>query len=222
MKLLVISPHMDDETFGAGGMMLKYAQAGEQVYWLNVSNTKVEYGYSEELVRRRERQREQTARSLGVCDAIDLKWKPSGLSGYPEAEAIGELGGIIRKIEPEVIVTTFPGDIHSDHEQVFRWVKAFSKSFRNPALKRFLLMEVVSETDFALPVGGNVFIPNLFVDISRQMEDKLRTLRIYAEELGEPPFPRSLEHVRALAANRGAVAGCQYAEAFMILREIEK
>lgn len=52
------------------------------------------------------------------------------------------------------------------------------------------------------------------------MEDKLRTLRIYAEELGEPPFPRSLEHVRALAANRGAVAGCQYAEAFMILREM--
>lgn len=154
MKLLVISPHMDDETFGAGGMMLKYAQAGEQVYWLNVSNTKVEYGYSEELVRRRERQREQTARSLGACDAIDLKWKPSGLSGYPEAEAIGELGGIIRKIEelggiirkiePEVIVTTFPGDIHSDHEQVFRWVKAFSKSFRNPALRRFLLMGVVS------------------------------------------------------------------------------
>lgn len=219
MRVLVVSPHIDDETLGAGGLMLKYAQAGEQVYWLNISNTKTEYGYPWELVDRRERQRERAAEMLGVCEAIDLKWRPSGLSEYSEGEAILKIGEIVREIEPEVLITTYPGDIHSDHETVFRWVKPFSKSFRMPKLKRFLLMETVSETDFAL---GQPFAPNLFVDITQQMEDKLRVLQIYEDEIKEPPFPRSLDHVRALAANRGAVAGVCYAEAFMLLREIER
>lgn len=219
MRMLVISPHMDDETIGAGGTMLKYAQAGERVYWLNISNAKTEYGWSPETVESRERQRERVAEGLGVCEAIDLKWRPSGLSGYPEDEAIAKIGEIIQKIEPETLITVFPHDIHSDHEAVFRWVRPFSKSFRAPKLRRFLLMETVSETDFAL---GEPFAPNLLVDISQQMEDKLRLLQIYDTEFREPPFPRSLEHVRALAACRGAVAGTRYAEAFMILREIEK
>lgn len=219
MRMLVVSPHMDDETIGAGGTMLKYAQAGEQVYWLNISNAKTEYGWPQEVVAQRERQRERVAEGLGVCEAIDLKWRPTSLSGYPEDEAISKIGEIIRKIEPEILVTVFPNDIHSDHETVFRWVKPFSKSFRFPKLKRFLLMETISETDFAL---GKPFAPNLLVDISEQMEDKLRLLKIYDTELGEPPFPRSLEQVRALATCRGVVAGTRYAEAFMILREIEK
>lgn len=219
MRVLVVSPHMDDETLGAGGLMLKYAQAGEMVYWLNISNTKTEYGYPQEVVERRERQREGAAEALGVYEAIDFKWKPCGLSEMPEGEAITKIGEIVRKIEPEVLITTYPGDIHSDHETVFRWVKPFSKSFRMPKLKRFLLMETVSETDFTV---GRAFAPNLFVDITQQLEDKLRILQIYEDEMKAPPFPRSLDNVRAFATSRGAVAGVRYAEAFMILREIEK
>ena len=60
------------------------------------------------------------------------------------------------------------------------------------------------------------------MDITRQLEDKLRVLQIYEDEVKPPPFPRSLENVKAQATGRGAVAGVRYAEAFMILREIEK
>jgi hypothetical protein len=41
----------------------------------------------------------------------------------------------------------------------------------------------------------------------------------YASELGEFPFPRSFETIRALAALRGSTAGCKAAEAFQLLRE---
>lgn len=220
MKLLVISPHMDDETLGAGGMMLKYAQAGEQVYWLNISNTKTEYGYPQELVDKRREQFQKVSQGLCVCDAIDLQLRPAALSSYLESEIIGKLGKTINKISPDILVTVFPGDIHSDHQMVFNWVKAFSKSFRMPSLKKFLLMEVLSETDFSL--SRNVFAPNFFVDISEQMEKKLEILKLYEGEIGQHPFPRSIESVRALATIRGSVAGTNYAEAFMLLREIEK
>ena len=221
MRLLVISPHMDDETLGAGGTMLKYAQAGEAVYWLNISNAATEYGYSPELTARREEQRLCAAERLGVREAIDWKLKPAALSAYLESDMIGRLGDVIRKIAPEMMIVTSPGDIHSDHAVVYSWVKAYSKAFRLPSLKRFLLMEVISETDFELPPPYQ-FFPNFYVDITGQMERKAEILSIYREELGEHPFPRSLEHIRALALHRGVVAGTQYAEAFMLLREIEK
>lgn len=220
MNILVVSPHMDDETLGAGGTILKYAKAGERVFWLNISNTKEEYGYSEELCRKREQQYYEIVKKLHIKEALDLKLRPARLELYDDSEIIEKIGGFINQVKPEVIITANPGDIHSDHKKVFSWVKAFSKSFRNPWIKKFLLMEVVSETDFSLPISP--FIPNYFVDITEFLEEKIEAMKIYEEEIGKHPFPRSEENIRALAINRGVVAGTKYAEAFMILREIEK
>ena len=193
MKLIVVSPHMDDETIGAGGTMLKYAQAGEQVIWLNVSNAKTEYGYSEDFVHQRESQRLRVAELLHVADAIDLKLRPAALSTYPDADVIETIGQIIRKVEPEMIIAPAPADIHSDHATVYRWVKAFSKSFRLPSLKRFATMEIISETEFSLDQTRHA--PNFFVDITNQMTEKLSALQVYSGELGNHPFPRNLKNI---------------------------
>ncbi len=56
MKVMVISPHPDDETLGAGGTLLKFKEKGHKLYWLNVTNVKVEYGYSEERVKERNKE----------------------------------------------------------------------------------------------------------------------------------------------------------------------
>ena len=48
----------------------------------------------------------------------------------------------------------------------------------------------------------------------------LEIMKIYESELSEHPFPRSIENLKALATLRGATAGCQYAESFMLLKEI--
>lgn len=220
MSLLVISPHMDDETFGAGGIMIKYAAQGEPVYWLNISNTKTEYGYPEELVEKRSRQFDTVAKRLGVSRAIDWKLRPAHLSEYPAGDQIGALAKLVDELRPDTIISPYYGDIHSDHGTVYSWVKAVSKSFRNPFLKRLMLMEVISETDFAMP--DQVFRPNYYVDISEHMEQKMAAIEVYSQEIGEHPFPRSLENIRSLAVSRGAVAGVKYAEAFMMIRGIEK
>lgn len=45
-KIVVFSPHSDDETLGAGGYLLKHRDMGDEIYWVNVTNAKTEYGYS--------------------------------------------------------------------------------------------------------------------------------------------------------------------------------
>lgn len=79
-------------------------------------------------------------------------------------------------------------------------------------------MEIVSETDFSS--YGKSFEPNLYIDISDTMEEKIKTMQIYDTELGEPPSPRSVEAIHALGIIRGGVAGVRYAEAFRVIKEI--
>lgn len=82
-----------------------------------------------------------------------------------------------------------------------------------------MMMETLSETDFAQSAGGG-FIPNLFVDVSKQFERKLQILKVYESELKTHPFPRSEKNIEALATLRGASAGCNYAESFVLLKEV--
>ena len=45
-------------------------------------------------------------------------------------------------------------------------------------------------------------------------------MNIYESEIGKHPFPRSERNIKALATYRGATSGCDYAESFMLLKEI--
>lgn len=80
-------------------------------------------------------------------------------------------------------------------------------------------MEILSETDFGKP--DNPFVPNMFVDISDYIDKKLEALAIYDTEIRERPFPRNMDAVKALGTLRGGMAGCMYAEAFKIIKEIQ-
>lgn len=81
-------------------------------------------------------------------------------------------------------------------------------------------MEILSETEFS-PVSSSPFTPNVFVDITEYMQQKIEVMNVYKSEIQAHPFPRSIGNIQALATLRGATAGCQYAESFMLLKEIQ-
>jgi LmbE family N-acetylglucosaminyl deacetylase len=117
------------------------------------------------------------------------------------------------------VILPYYGDVHSDHRTAFDAAVACTKIFRHPYVKRILAMEIPSETEFAC--GHGVFAPNLYLDISGYLDKKIEIAGIYGAELADHPFPRSAEGIRALAVNRGAAAGCRYAEAFMLIKGVE-
>ena len=64
------------------------------------------------------------------------------------------------------------------------------------------------------------FIPNVFVNISEYFEKKIEIMKVFESEISEHPFPRSERNLRALATLRGATCGYEYAESFVLLKEI--
>jgi len=56
MKILVVSPHPDDETLGAGGTIFRFKREGHQVYWLNITDMKDTDGWPEERIICRKKQ----------------------------------------------------------------------------------------------------------------------------------------------------------------------
>jgi LmbE family N-acetylglucosaminyl deacetylase len=84
------------------------------------------------------------------------------------------------------------------------------------------MYETISETEFAPALAEKAFVPNYFVDITDFFRKKVELATIYESEFGEHPFPRSVRNLEALATFRGASCGVEYAEAFQLIKWIDK
>lgn len=219
-RVLFISPHPDDETLGCGGTLLKHKSRGEQVYWLIVTNISVAEGFSHGTVAKRQAEIASVAKEYGFDEVIKLDFSTARLDMLPIADLIKAVSNIIQKIEPNILYLPFRNDIHSDHRITFEAVMSAAKTFRCPSIKKVMMYETISETEFAPAIYGNAFVPNSFSDITDFLERKLSIMEIYRGEMNEHPFPRSTDNIKALATFRGATAGVKYAEAFMVLKEI--
>ena len=219
-NVLVVAPHPDDETLGCGGTLLKHKASGDKIHWLIVTGIDEEAGYSAERISTRSQEIKTVSTMYGFDSVVNLNLPTTKLDILPMQQLVEMIGDAILKIGPEILYVPFPGDIHTDHKVVFQAVAACSKWFRFESIKRILAYETLSETDFATSPDINAFTPNVFIDISEFLQEKLQIMQIYKSEMGLFPFPRSEKSIIALAQIRGAAAGCEAAEAFMLLKEI--
>lgn len=215
-KILVVAVHPDDETLGCGGTLLKHKADGDSIHWLICTESdSVNPFYS---IRENEIQR--VIEEYGFESTHNLKLKTMQVDEYTMSELVGKVSKIIVEVQPEIIYLPFKGDVHSDHRKIFEAAYSCTKSFRYPFIKKIYMMETLSETEFAPSTKEDSFIPNVFVDMSNFMDKKIEIMKIFESEIGEHPFPRSEKNLRALATLRGATAGCEYAESFVLLKEI--
>jgi len=219
MKILVVSPHPDDETLGAGGTLLKLKKQGRKIYWLNITDMKAEDGWSIDKIEHRRQQIQNIIVFFEFEDFYNLRFTPTKLRNIEEGEIISAIRKVFDEVKPEWIIIPGQYDAHSDHHVVYNCCMACAKTFRAPYIKRITTMEIVSETDSGYQ--KEKFNPNLFVDITDELEGKLQAMKIYDTEIEEVPFPRSLENIRALATTRGSYCSSRYAEAFSIIRQLE-
>ena len=220
-KVLVVAVHPDDETLGCGGTILKHKAQGDEIYWLVVTGPiKGDHpAFTDEFIAKRNALVDRVAAAYGFNETIKLNLPTQKLHTVDLKDIILIVADVFKRIQPDTIYMLYKNDVHSDHRVAFDAVYSCTKSFRYPFIKRILMIEALSETEFAPAISSSSFCPNVYVDITKYIDKKLEIMELYDTEIMQEPYPRSLSSIKALARVRGSRAGVMYAEAFQLLYE---
>ena len=161
LSLMAVLAHPDDETFGMGGTLAKYAQEGVDVYL--ICATRGEVGEMEEEylkgfnspAERREYELRCAAKKLGIKEVFFLDYLDSGMIGSihnnnPDSlyaakleKVTEDVVQIIRRVRPTVVVTFDPigGYRHPDHIKIHEATVEAFKCASDPAYQDQLNQE---------------------------------------------------------------------------------
>lgn len=221
MRVLVVSVHPDDETLGCGGTILRHGEEGDETSWLIVTQA-YEPQWSGETIARKAEEVNRVAVAYGMAQTIKLGLPTAKLDTAPQGDLISALREGIEQADPEIIYTVHGGDIHTDHAVVYTALMSVVKPFymNRLGVKRVLCYETLSSTDAAPTTTGRLFHPVIYRDVSSHIDRKIEIMAMYETEVQDDPMPRGPGSIRALARHRGATIGVDYAETFMLIREV--
>ena len=226
---LVIAAHPDDIEFGCAGTVARWVSEGAHVTYALLTNGAV--GSSDSLMTRarlaelREAEQRAAAKVLGV-DQVEFLGYEDGLL-EPSLEVRKQVVRLIRRVRPEVVVTTDPTSRyfgeqyinHPDHRAAGEVTLAavIPGSDTRLAYPELLEegLEPVKLTAVWLMMNGE---PNLVVDVSDFMDRKLESLRCHVTQVGDHPSAEDVGFVYRMAEWQAEAQPFQYGESFRVFR----
>jgi LmbE family N-acetylglucosaminyl deacetylase len=219
-KILFIAPHPDDETLGCGGTILRHKACGDEIHWLIITGMIKDYGWSAKNIEIREKEIELVKNAYKFNKVHKLNFPAASLDQIKTLDLVEKIGAVMKLVEPNIVYMPFRFDVHSDHRITAKAVQSCIKRFRRPYICKVLMYESISETDQNF-TEGRPFRPNVFINIDNFIDQKIDIMNIYASEVGEHPFPRSENSIRALSILRGSNSFNEAAEAFELVFECQ-
>jgi LmbE family N-acetylglucosaminyl deacetylase len=219
-RILVISPHTDDELFGCGGTLLKLKERGDQIK-LAVMSCTPRFLFHLNRVVSSEEQWAEFANSANILSTESPEWYQTSenkrLEQEPTYEVIRWLDKLIMRFKPTTIFIPEPS-YHQEHQIVYKTsIAACRPTYGDRAMQDVLLYEIPTST-----WGGPdlIYKPNIYVDIAKQIDSKIDIFKnIYKVQHTEEK--RNLlgeKGIRAHARYRGIESSQEYAESFMLIR----
>lgn len=226
--------------------MAKLSKAGHEVNVLVMCDRSEGHSYQPRLIEHLHQCcRKACVDTLGCKNVFFAHLRDERLDAQL-SDVIVPMERYIAMLRPELVFIPHRGDVNQDHRAVFEaalvatrtlgnWAGKFSEDELPPRptgfkqsekvntrynVQKVLCYEVLSTTEQAPPFADWAFTPNVFVDISEEVDLKVKALECYDTEIDSFPFPRSAGGVRALAAIRGMACAVPAAEAFVLKREI--
>jgi LmbE family N-acetylglucosaminyl deacetylase len=193
-RVLVVAPHPDDEVLGCGGTIVKHVSEGDEVYLCIVTKAYPPDWPEGELKERRQEVL-RANKILGTQKTSFLDLPTVKLDTLPQKELIKAIAQIVNEVQPEIVYIPHGGDINSDHRLVFEAAMVATRPKPALAIQKVFCYETLSETGWAAPFIENAFMPNVYVDISGALADKLKAMSEYKTELKDFPHPRSIEAI---------------------------
>ena len=123
-----------------------------------------------------------------------------------DVELIGKIEAVIAEVKPDFIFCNFPDDTHQDHRHLAQAIMSATRYIRNVLF-------------FEGPTTQN-FNPQVFVDISDTLDEKLKALKAHRSQVMKTNIEdlSIVEVARSSANFRGIQGRVKYAEAFHALR----
>lgn len=227
-SVVVVAAHPDDEVLGCGGTLARFAGEGRAVHVLILADgessrprpTGVPAG--DHRVQARAAAAERACAILG-CASVDVLSLPDNrLDSIDLLDVVQRIETVIMRHGPTTVLTHHSGDVNIDHRVAHDAVVAACRPQGARSVDELLFFETPSSTEWRPPGSAEHFAPNWFVEISGSLAKKLAALGAYRGEMRDFPHPRSEKAVEALAHWRGATAGVEAAEAFVLGRKISK
>ena len=205
IKNLVISPHVDDEVLGCGGILNETFF----VYFCGIDEGMIRKDKDAASIQDRH------AELKNVSDYLGFKWEcneKSKVNRYTEQEFIDIFEDLIDRIKPERVFLPHPG-YNQDHRTVYNAAFiALRPHDRNFFVKKVFVYEAAHDIIWnPRDINLNYFVP---IDIERK-------IKAYELHKSQVRGMRSPQLLREIAAVRGSSSNCKHAEAFQILRWCE-
>ncbi len=216
-KVLVISPHPDDEVLGVGGTIAKHVKKGDEVFLCIVTKAYTP-DWTEEFIKNRPKEVKRANDILGIKKTYFLDYPSVKLDTIPQKDLNEAISKVVKEVKPGVVYIPHQGDLNKDHRLVFESSLVVLRPI-DSSVKKILAYETLSETEWGQAIKP--FVPNVYVDVSETLEKKIEAMKVYSSEIKAGFHPRSLEAIEILARKRGYEAGVKFAESFMLIREIK-
>jgi LmbE family N-acetylglucosaminyl deacetylase len=225
---LVVAAHPDDIEFGCAGTVARWTQEGAQVTYALLTNGAA--GSSdpemtrERLTELREAEQRASAKVVGV-DRVEFLGYEDGLL-EPTLEVRERIVRLIRRVRPEVVVTTDPttryfGDRYINHPDHRAAGEATLAAVIPGSDTRLAYPELLEEglepvklTAVWLTMNTD---PNLVVDVTDFIDRKLESLRCHASQMGESS-EEDARFIHDLAEWAASKEPFRYGEAFKVFR----
>jgi len=220
-RILVIAPHNDDELLGVGGTIIKHINNGDKVY-VCIATHGTPPLFNPEGTKRNHQETLDCHSHLGIEKTFFLDFPAVLIDKVDRYKINDEILKVIKEVNPDDVYVPHYGDMQRDHQIIADACMVSLRPKYGHNFRHIYGYETMSETAWNTPNIQNEFIPNVFVDISKELPAKLDALKYYETQMSDFPDARSVEAVEYLAKYRGALMHMNAAEAFMLIREIRK
>jgi LmbE family N-acetylglucosaminyl deacetylase len=202
-RVLVLSPHIDDDVIGCGGVIKQHADLGAVVVSV----------YLRDGGETRESEARRAAAIVGVKEVIFMRWGPPAeakswgpvpttKSRIPiQQDTVKALREIIDTAKPEVLYAPFFLDPHPDHASATYLLGAALTACRTP-IERLYLYEV-----------WGPLVPDILIDITKQADVKLQAINAHRSQVEDINMGLGMLSLNRYRAEMNRIRG--YAEAYL-------
>lgn len=190
--LFVVLAHPDDESFGIGGTLAKYAAEGTRVALICATRGEagIEGMSPEEAGQVRERELRAAAATLGITEVRFLGYHDGQLAQADPEQVVGQLVSAMREIQPQAVITFGPDGIsgHPDHVAIHHLAtQAFDQAGLPAQLYYLAHSEATQQGCGVLPPPQTAGEPVVAVDVSAHLITKVQAMQRHASQ--NLPYP---------------------------------